>query len=120
MVDTNGRLRVMQVGPADVQDRDAAGPLMTASRTRFPFVGLVFADASYQGPRTRDACLGPPEIVKDCAARPPSSPSHAGGSWNAPSLGSVEIDASGRTPKRPQPPQKPSSMLLPSFCLSDR
>ncbi|MBB4660365.1 IS5 family transposase [Parvularcula dongshanensis] len=64
LVDTDGRLLVMQVGPASVQDRDAAGPLVTASRPRFPFVGLVFADAGYQGPRAANACPVPLEIVK--------------------------------------------------------
>lgn len=64
LVDTDGRLLVMQVGPANVQDREAAGPLVTASRPRFPFVDLVYADAGYQGPRARDACPVPLKIVK--------------------------------------------------------
>jgi putative transposase len=64
LVDTDGRPLVMQVGPASVQDRDAAGPLVTASRSRFPFVDLVYADAGYQGPRARDACPVPLQIVK--------------------------------------------------------
>lgn len=53
-----------QIGPANVQDRDAAGPLVTASRRRFPFVDFVFADAGYQGPRARNACPVPLEIVR--------------------------------------------------------
>lgn len=64
LVDTDGRLLVAQIGPANVQDRDAAGPLVTASRSRFPFVDLVYADAGYQGPRARNACPVPLEIVR--------------------------------------------------------
>ena len=64
LVDTDGRPLVMQVGPASVQDRDAAGPLVAASRSRFPFVELVYADAGYQGARVRDASPVPVQIVK--------------------------------------------------------
>lgn len=64
LVDTDGRLLLAHVGPANVQDRDAAGLLVTASRSRFPFVNLVFADAGYQGPRVREACPVPLEIVR--------------------------------------------------------
>lgn len=44
LVDTDGRLLVLQIGPASVQDRDAAGPLLRASRALFPFIERVFAD----------------------------------------------------------------------------
>ena len=64
LVDTDGRLLIAQVGPANVQDRDAVGPLVLASRSRFPFVDLVFADAGYQGPRAAEACLVPLHIVR--------------------------------------------------------
>ncbi|WP_031556169.1 IS5 family transposase [Parvularcula oceani] len=64
LVDTDGRLLVVQVGPASVQDRDAAGPLVTASRSRFPFADLVYADGGYHGPRARDASAVPLQIVK--------------------------------------------------------
>ena len=64
LVDTDGRLLIVQVGPANIQDRDAAGPLATASRPRFPFVDLIYADAGYQGPRVRKASPVPVEIVK--------------------------------------------------------
>ncbi|MGI4798563.1 MAG: IS5 family transposase [Janthinobacterium lividum] len=47
MVDTDGRALTLQVHPADVQDRDGAVPLLKASRPRFPFVTLAFADTAY-------------------------------------------------------------------------
>lgn len=64
LVDTDGRLLKVGVTPASIQDRDAAGPLIVASRARHPFVEVVFADAGYQGPRAADACPVPLEIVK--------------------------------------------------------
>ena len=41
----------MSVLPADVQDRDGARDLLRAVRRRFPFIGRIFADAGYQGPK---------------------------------------------------------------------
>ena len=46
MVDTDGRLLLAQIHPADVQDRDGAVPLLKVSRRSFPFVELAFADAA--------------------------------------------------------------------------
>lgn len=38
--------------PADIQDRDGAGSLLTpATRAMWPFIERIFADAGYQGPR---------------------------------------------------------------------
>ena len=54
MVDTDGRGLKLHAHPADVQDRDGAGPLVVASRARLPFFELVFADGGYQG----DGCAG--------------------------------------------------------------
>lgn len=64
LVDTDGRLLVAEVSPASVQDRDGAGPLIAASRDRFPVVGRVFADAGYQGPRVAKASPVPVEIIR--------------------------------------------------------
>ena len=119
LVDTDGRLLIAQVGPANVQDRDAAGSLVTASRPRFPFVDLVFADAGYKGP-------APPKPAPcrsvSCVARvakPASPSSRDAGSWNAASPGSAGTAASGRTPRPPPPPQKPSSTPPQHSCSSD-
>jgi len=51
MVDTDGRALKLQVHAADIQDRDGIGPLVDASRNRWPFVSLCYADAGYQGVR---------------------------------------------------------------------
>jgi transposase len=51
-VDTLGLLLSAAVHSADIQDRDGAA-LVLDSRTRslFPFIVRIFADAGYQGPR---------------------------------------------------------------------
>jgi putative transposase len=64
LVDTDGRGFVLFVHPANVQDRDGAGPLLTASRRPFPFIEKVFADAGYQGPRVATATRIAVEIVR--------------------------------------------------------
>jgi len=64
MVDTDGRALVMQVHPADIQDRDGAIPLLKASRRSFPFVELAFADSAYGAQRVKDATSIVIEIVK--------------------------------------------------------
>jgi transposase len=38
------------VHPADMQDRDGARQVLRTARRLFPFIGLIFADAGYQGP----------------------------------------------------------------------
>jgi putative transposase len=63
MVDTDGRALKRQVHAADIQDRDGAGPLLRASRPRWPFVQLAFADSAYQGPRVAAASSIRGEIV---------------------------------------------------------
>ena len=55
LVDTDGRALTLQARAADIQDRDGAGPLLRASRSRWPFVEVAFADAGYQGPRVAAA-----------------------------------------------------------------
>ena len=55
LVDTDGRALKLHAHAADIQDRDGAGPLLRASRSRWPFVKLAFADAGYQGPRVAGA-----------------------------------------------------------------
>ena len=64
MVDTDGRALVMQVHPANIQDRDGAIPLLKASRKSFPFVALAFADSAYGAQRVKDATSIVIEIVK--------------------------------------------------------
>ena len=64
LVDTDGRALALRVHSADVQDRDGAGPLLRASRSRWPFVRLGYADAGYQGPRVAAASPIRVEIVR--------------------------------------------------------
>lgn len=63
MVDTDGRLLVIQVGPASVQDRDGAVLLLQASRRSFPFIERAFADSAYAGERVAQATSIAIEIV---------------------------------------------------------
>ena len=55
MVDTDGRALKLQVHSAAIQDRDGAGPLLRASRARWPFAQIGFADGGYLGPRVAHA-----------------------------------------------------------------
>ena len=64
LVDTDGRALKLHVHAADIQDRDGAGPLLRASRPRWPFVELAFADTGYQGPRVANASRIRVEIVR--------------------------------------------------------
>ena len=63
-VDTDGRLLVLQTGPASVQDRDGAGPLLQASRALFPFIERAFADSAYAAERVATATRIAVEIVR--------------------------------------------------------
>jgi putative transposase len=64
LVDTDGRPLVLSISTASVQDRDGAGPLLTASRRVFPFIRHVFADAGYQGKHVALPTRITVEIVK--------------------------------------------------------
>ena len=57
-------LAAIVANAADIQDRDGAGPLLRASRSRWPFVKLAFADAGYQGPRVAAASPIRVQIVR--------------------------------------------------------
>jgi transposase len=45
----------LQVHSAAIQDRDGAGPLLRASRARWPFVQIGYADGGYLGRRVASA-----------------------------------------------------------------
>ena len=38
-----------------MQDRDGAREVLRQARRRFPFIGVIFADAGYQGPKMKRA-----------------------------------------------------------------
>lgn len=67
MVDTAGRILVVQAHPANVQDRDGAIPLLQASRRSFPFVERAFADSAYGAQRVKDATCIAIEVIKKIA-----------------------------------------------------
>ena len=65
----DGRVVKLQAHAADIQEPNKPGPLLRASRTRWPLVDLAYADAGYQGPRAAAASPIRVEIV-----RKPKSP----------------------------------------------
>lgn len=67
LVDTDGRALKVQVHPANLQDRDGAQPLLTASRSRFPFIERAFADAAYAGDRLAQST----RIIVEIVRKPP-------------------------------------------------
>jgi putative transposase len=67
LVDTDGRALKLHAHPADVQDRDGAGPLLRASRRSFPFIERVFADSAYAGERVAKATRIAIAIVRKAA-----------------------------------------------------
>ncbi len=67
MVDTDGRILVVQAHPANVQDRDGAIPLLQASRRSFPFVERAFAGSAYGAQRVKDATCIAIEVIKKIA-----------------------------------------------------
>lgn len=64
LVDTDGRGLVLEPHPADIQDRDGGGPLLSVSRRAFPFIEKVFADSGYAGQRVAQATIIAVEIVR--------------------------------------------------------
>jgi putative transposase len=55
LVDTTGLLVTVHVTSGDVQDRDAALPLLRLTVEEEPTLKKVWTDAAYQGPRVSDA-----------------------------------------------------------------
>ena len=64
MVDTDGRALKRQAHSAAIQDRDRAGPLLQASRARWPFIVLGYADSGYSDPRVANANSIRIEVVR--------------------------------------------------------
>ena len=51
LVDTLGLMLGLVVHPGNVQDRDGAAKLLRRTRRLFPFIEVIYADGSYQGPK---------------------------------------------------------------------
>lgn len=69
LVDTDGRGLLIEPHPANVQDRDAAGPVLQASRPIFPFIEKLFADTAYDHDRVHSATSISVEIVRKLAGQ---------------------------------------------------
>ncbi len=64
MVDTDGRGLILEVQPANIQDRDGAPFVLRLSRCFFPFVTKAFADAGFAGDGPAKATSITVEIVR--------------------------------------------------------
>jgi transposase len=64
LVDTDGRALLLFAHPANIQDRDGAGPLLRASRRFWPFIRTAFADSAYEAERVAAATSITVEIVR--------------------------------------------------------
>ncbi len=69
MVDTDGRGLILEVQPANVQDRDGAPFVLRLSRAFFPFVTKAFADAGFAGDGPANATSITVEIVRKPAGQ---------------------------------------------------
>lgn len=67
LVDTDGRGLLLEPHPANIQDRDAGGPVLKASRALFPFIEKLFADSAYDHDRVRRATGITVDIVRKIA-----------------------------------------------------
>ncbi len=63
LVDTDGRLLLAAVSPADLHDSHGGIALLRTSRRPWPFVALCYADRAYAGPRVAEATSVAIEIV---------------------------------------------------------
>jgi transposase len=61
LVDTLGLPLVLQVHPANVQDRDGAPAVIAELQTVMPSVSKVWADGGYSGPKLAEALTGIPD-----------------------------------------------------------
>ena len=63
LVDTDGRLLLAAVSPADLHDSHGGIALLQTSRCPWPFIALCYADRAYAGPRVADATPVRVELV---------------------------------------------------------
>ncbi|GHC69387.1 IS5 family transposase [Limoniibacter endophyticus] len=64
LVDTDGGALLVEPHTADIQDRDAGGPLLQMAQPFFPFIKHVWADGGYNHQRVTEATSIAVEIVK--------------------------------------------------------
>lgn len=63
LVDTDGRLLLAAVSPADLHDSHGGIALLRTSRRPWPFLALCYADRAYAGPRVANATPVRVELV---------------------------------------------------------
>jgi hypothetical protein len=107
---------MVQVHPADVQDRDGAPALLKAVRRQFPFLEKVIGDGAYQGPKFeqvfRAIANWQLEIVKRCDGAGFKLLPNAGSS-SVRSLGSIAAEDSPRISRTSHAAPSPSSSSPP-------
>jgi transposase len=69
MVDTDGRGLILELQPANVQDRDGAPLVLHLSRRSFPFITKAFADRGFAGDKPATATCIPIEIIRKPAGQ---------------------------------------------------
>jgi len=117
LVDTDGRALLVEPHPADIQDRDAGGPLRRASRALFPFIERVFADGA---DNPSGSSPPPASSLRSCASLPSKSALpfiRAAGSSSVSLPGSAAIADWRRILRQPSIRRAPSSMPPPSCSL---
>ena len=64
LTDTDGRLLVAAISPADLHDSDGGAALLRASRDLWRFLAYCFADRAYRGERVGTATAIIVEVVE--------------------------------------------------------
>jgi hypothetical protein len=121
-VDTDGRLLMVNLTPADMSDsagaqmildgRDGAALVLDTIRKRFPWLELVWADAGYNARQVKDAVARSPGLRLESSSEPTTSKASSccpvDGSSREPSHGSAATAASPRTMRTSPTPSPPS------------
>ena len=118
LVDTDGRLLLAAVSPADLHDSHGGAALLRTSRRPRPFLALCYADRAYAGPRVAGATpiavelVGPKPGQRGFAVQPRRWVIERTYAWT----GRCRVGAVRRPPvtTRPRPvPPSPSSSWQP-------
>lgn len=99
-VDTDGRLLMVNLTPADISDSAGAQAILDAIRKRWPWLTHLFADGAYDRCRLMDKAASSTSPSRSSVASTPNPASRCcrvGGSSSAPSPGSLVGAASCET-----------------------
>ena len=100
LVDTDGRALIVEPHRADIQDRDAAGPVLQASRAIYPFIESSSPTAATPASASQEQRRSPLRLSAALPIRSASSCCRDDGWSSASSPGSTAIAASPRMSKR--------------------